>query len=91
MNKNIKLKINGQVQGVWFRESAKKKAEELGLTGLVRNESDGSVIVEAEGEEEDLKSLIEWCYRGSEFSHVKRVEIEEKEELKNYPEFKIAF
>ncbi|MCK5358047.1 MAG: acylphosphatase [Elusimicrobiales bacterium] len=87
MKKRIKIKIFGQVQGVCFRRSIKKTAKELCLTGLVRNESDSTVYVEVEGKEDDLKKLIKWCHVGPEFARVERVEIEEKEELKNFQDF----
>jgi acylphosphatase len=59
------LLITGKVQGVSFRDYAKKKARELGLAGFVRNEPDGSVRVEAEGEEKDVEEFIRWCREGS--------------------------
>ena len=91
MKKRIKIKIFGQVKGVCFRENTKRKAEELGLTGWVRNESDGCVYVEAEGEEKDLKELIEWCHVGPELAKVARVEEEYSDKLINYKDFCIKF
>ena len=91
MKKFVKIKVFGQVQGVCFRENTKRKAIELGLVGLVCNESDGTVYIEAEGEEKDLKELIKWCHQGPKFAQVERAEVEEHDELKNYSEFKIAF
>ena len=89
--KHVNLKIYGRVQGVCFRRSIKKKAKELGVTGLVRNESDGTVYVEAEGREEDLKKLIKWCHAGPELARVEKVEIETTNELKDYKDFCIKF
>ena len=64
MKKTITLKIYGKVQGVFYRKSAKQKAEELGLTGYVRNESDGSVFSAATGTEAQLQDFIRWCHQG---------------------------
>ncbi|HEX8039075.1 MAG TPA: acylphosphatase [Chryseosolibacter sp.] len=64
MIKNLNIKITGHVQGVYFRASAKEKAEELNLSGFVRNEPDGGVYVEAEGEEEMLDEFVRWCRTG---------------------------
>ncbi len=77
--KNYKFRVRGKVQGVWYRASTKRKAEELGLCGFVRNEPDGSVYVEAEGEESRLQALAEWCRRGPELARVEAVEVEEGE------------
>ncbi len=62
--KNIQIKITGHVQGVFFRASTKQKADALSLTGFVRNEPDGSVYVEAEGEEQTLDEFVQWCGEG---------------------------
>ncbi len=91
MSKAIKIRIFGRVQGVCFRENTKKKAEGLGLSGFVRNESDGSVYVEAEGEEVDLEKLTEWCHQGPKFAQVERVEEEYSDKLLNYKDFCIKF
>lgn len=55
------LFIEGKVQGVFFRASAKEQADKLGLNGWVRNLSDGSVEIQVEGEKETLKRFLEWC------------------------------
>lgn len=64
MKAHWKMKITGQVQGVFFRQFCQEKAEALGLTGWVRNEPDGTVYLEAEGEVEALEKLAELCRRG---------------------------
>ncbi|MEK7254097.1 MAG: acylphosphatase [Bacteroidota bacterium] len=76
MQKHVNLKITGKVQGVWFRGSTQQKARELGVKGTVRNLPDGSVFVEAEGEEEVLQQFIAWCHRGSDHARVEKVEVE---------------
>lgn len=55
----ISATVKGQVQGVGFRFSAKQAADEIGVGGIVRNESDGSVYVEANGSQEAIESFIE--------------------------------
>lgn len=77
MKKRVGLKIYGKVQGVFFRDSSQRKAKELNLSGWVRNEPDGTVQIVAEGEEKDLKELIEWCCAGgAEYARVDKVNIE---------------
>lgn len=65
------------MQGVWYRGATQKKAKELGIVGFVKNEMDGSVYAELEGEENKLRELIDWCKKGPELAIVKKVETEE--------------
>ncbi len=75
--KHYKLHIKGKVQGVWYRASARRKAEELGLRGYVRNEPDGTVYAEAEGEEASLQAFVRWCEEGPEQARVEQVDVKE--------------
>ena len=77
MKKHFAIKISGLVQGVFFRASTKDKALSLRLFGFVRNEPDGSVYVEAEGEEEDLKAFIKWCHHGPARAQVDKCDVRE--------------
>jgi len=76
MFKKIHLLISGNVQGVFYRVNTRKKAGELNLTGWVKNTPNNEVEILAEGEEENLKKLINWCYNGSENAIVKEVKVE---------------
>ncbi|MEO0332864.1 MAG: acylphosphatase [Bacteroidota bacterium] len=69
------IRVIGKVQGVFFRVSMQKKAQQLGVRGWVRNEADGSVLIHAEGSEESLQSLIAWCHRGSIHADVQQVDV----------------
>ncbi len=60
----VRIIVTGKVQGVFFRQSALSKALDLKLRGFVMNQPDGSVLIEAIGEEENIQSLFEWCHRG---------------------------
>jgi acylphosphatase len=71
--KRYRLRIEGKVQGVWFRKYTRDEALRLGLAGWVANEPDGSVYVEAEGPEETLNVFVAWCHGGSPLSRVERV------------------
>ncbi|PIS13595.1 MAG: acylphosphatase [Candidatus Tagabacteria bacterium CG09_land_8_20_14_0_10_41_14] len=74
MKKKLFLKVYGRVQGVFFRDSARRKAEELGLICSAENKPDKTVEIIAEGREEDLKQLIEWCRAGGpEYAEVRKV------------------
>jgi len=76
MNKRLHLYISGRVQGVFFRYSARQRAEELGLTGFARNLNDGRVEIIAEGEESGLQNLLSWANHGPPGAYVDRVENE---------------
>lgn len=77
MKKRLQVHIFGRVQGVWFRGSTQRKAQEIQLCGFVRNEPDGSVYLEIEGPEEVLADMIEWCWKGPELAKVTDVKIKE--------------
>lgn len=72
----VKLRIFGKVQGVFFRASTQAKAQELGLAGWVKNEPDGSVSAVAQGDTKAVQQLVEWCHHGPEHAAVAKVEIE---------------
>lgn len=65
--------VSGIVQGVFFRANTKEKANELKINGWVRNLPDGRVEILAEGDEEKIQKLIEWCWKGPEFAKVENV------------------
>jgi len=64
MEQTLSITISGKVQGVFFRQSAKEKALELGLTGQVKNLGDGNVHIIASGTREQLSAFTDWCKKG---------------------------
>lgn len=84
-----KIKIFGFVQGVFFRHSSKNKARELHLSGFAKNEADGSVYMEIEGEENKIKEFLEWCRKGPPFAKVNDIKYEVSHELRHYKDFEI--
>ena len=88
MKKHVNLKIFGRVQGVWYRASTERKAKELGICGIVQNESDGTVYAEIEGTEEQIKNMVDWCKKGPPLARVTKIE-KEVGGLVNYDSFKI--
>jgi len=71
----VHIIVHGNVQGVFFRSYAKKIAESLGLNGYAKNIPDGTVEVVAEGPEDKLKELIEFCKEGPEAAEVSKVDV----------------
>jgi acylphosphatase len=76
--KHVSIRVSGVVQGVFFRASAKEKAEQLGIQGKVRNEHDGSVAIIAEGDDAAIEEFIEWCREGPRLSRVDRCVVKEE-------------
>lgn len=60
----IKIKVEGEVQGVFFRQSTLERAKELGIKGTVKNCDDDSVEIIATGSKEQLDKLVAWCRQG---------------------------
>lgn len=77
MKKHLNIRVIGLVQGVWFRKNTKEKAIALGISGFVRNELDGSVYIEAEGESEVLEEFKNWCEHGPKLASVEKVLVNE--------------
>ena len=75
--KAVQARVTGTVQGVSFRWYAQEKARELGVTGWVRNETDGSVLLHAEGEDAAVDALVAWCHDGPGTARVSRVAVRE--------------
>lgn len=86
---HINIKVTGKVQGVFFRASTKAVADQMGIKGLVKNEKDGSVYIEAEGTESMLEVFLEWCNEGPDKSVVENVSVKDGE-VKNYRNFEIV-
>jgi acylphosphatase len=82
------LTIFGRVQGVGFRFSAVQKAEQYGVKGFVKNQVNGTVYIEAEGEPKDLNKFIEWCKEGPMSARVENVEKQEIP-LQNFRRFSV--
>ncbi|MFC1598312.1 acylphosphatase [Patescibacteria group bacterium] len=88
MKKHLNIRVKGKVQGVFYRYSTKGECDELGITGFVRNEPNGTVYLEVEGEEEALAQLVRWCNEGSQHAAVDDVEVREGD-LKGFDSFTV--
>ena len=76
--KSLKLIVSGRVQGVFFRDSTRRKALELGLTGYAKNLSNGDVEVVVEGNEDKINALIEFIKNNPGHSKVENIIISNK-------------
>jgi acylphosphatase len=88
MLKTISLLVTGKVHGVFFRQSTRKKATQLGITGTVRNNPDGTVSILATGEPGQLDQLTAWSRTGPPEARVTQVIIQD-EPLQSFNDFRI--
>lgn len=87
--KHLNIVVTGKVQGVFFRASTKAVADQMGIKGLVKNQKDGTVYIEAEGKPFLLDAFVDWCKEGPEKAVVEDVTIAEGE-LKPYQNFDVV-
>lgn len=87
--KHWDITVKGKVQGVYFRLTTKAVADQLGVKGFVTNQADGSVYIEAEGDDFALDSLLEYCGEGPDRAEVEDVLCEERTELKGFKNFEV--
>ena len=74
-----RIVARGRVQGVFFRDSTRRKAEALGVAGWARNREDGAVEVVAEGEPDAVEQLVDYVRRGPGRAEVSGVDVSEEE------------
>ena len=86
----MNIKIFGEVQGVGFRDVAYWKARKSEIAGFIMNEPDGSVYIEAEGDEDELENFVAWCRKGPCPARVERVETEWSEPGGKFTGFRIG-
>lgn len=89
--KRIHLFISGKVQGVYLRAFVKDKAQDLGLTGFVRNTEDKNVEVVVEGHELKLKKLVEDCKKGPSSAVVEQVKISIEPYTGEFKNFRVKY
>ncbi len=88
--KHYAIRVDGCVQGVFFRASTQKQAIQLGIRGYVRNQPDGSVYIEAEGRQRSLDTLVQWCHQGPPSARVLSVDVQEGK-MAAYKSFRVAY
>ncbi len=83
------LVVHGRVQGVFFRDSMRREAQRLAVSGWVRNRSDGTVEAVVQGEAAAVDAIVRWAHHGPEHARVERVDIAPGEG--NYTGFEILY
>jgi acylphosphatase len=71
--------VRGRVQGVFFRDTARQRAEAAGVAGWIRNAADGSVEAVFEGERDAVEEMVNFCRHGPRGAEVNSVEVHDEE------------
>ena len=86
-----RLIIEGRVQGVWFRESTRRQAVSLGVSGWVRNRPEGTVEALLEGPRDAVARLVDWCRKGPSAADVAKVHETEETWRGEFDSFDILY
>jgi acylphosphatase len=85
----VHIFITGKVQGVYFRQNAALKAQELNVSGWIRNLKDGRVEAVFEGEKANINKLLNWCKQGPKDAIVRNTEVINEPFKNEYSDFQI--
>jgi acylphosphatase len=77
----VQLLITGKVQGVFFRETARKVAEKLNIKGWIKNTPDEKVEAMITGDEKEVNDFIKWCKTGPDRAEVEEVMVSSQPEI----------
>jgi acylphosphatase len=84
------VRVRGRVQGVFFRAETRERARSLGLAGWVRNCEDGTVEAVFEGDDERVRSMVDWCSRGPAGAQVEDVAVKWEAEPRGEQGFRVV-
>ncbi len=87
----LKAKVSGKVQGVWFRKYALDSARDIGIVGMVKNLGDGTVLVNASGDDENLRKFKELLKNGSPKSRIDKIDYSWEDSSVEYSTFEIEY
>ena len=91
IQKRIHIFVTGRVQGVFFRQSTRVMALKNNVNGWVRNLDDGRVEIVAEGEKQNIESLINWCKTGPANSRIDEFELSEENYIDEFENFEVRY
>jgi len=83
--------ILGRVQGVFFREKTKKRAEKLEVLGFVKNLRDGRVEAVFEGEKKNVEEMVDWSRKGPIWAKVEALDVIWEDYQGEFKEFEIRY
>ncbi len=85
--KRVRILVEGRLQGINFRYHTQQEAQKLGLTGFVRNLSDGRIEIDAQGDDQNIEKLLTWCQEGPQSDHLKSILFRYDEPAEHISEF----
>ena len=91
MKKRYNIIISGRVQGVFFRTETRDHARKFNLKGWVKNNSNNTVEIIAEGEELNLMQFLKWCHQGPESARVENIRIKKQDYENEFEVFSIKY
>lgn len=89
--KRAHITVYGYVHGVSFRAYVQKEALRLDLNGWARNTPEGNVEIVAEGDEQSLKELVQWCHKGPQRARVEKVDVAYSHPSHEFSAFEIIY
>lgn len=89
MSARARVLFFGKVQGVFFRDNTRRKAQEMGITGWVRNLRDGSVEAVMEASFEEVEELIDWCKSSQPYARVTETKVSWEDYTGEFSDFAI--
>ncbi len=87
----VHIFVSGRVQGVFFRDSMRRRAKNLEIKGWVRNLPEGRVEAVFEGEKEKVEQIINWAKKGPILAKVENLRVELEEHKGEFDDFKIRY
>ncbi|MGF1570352.1 MAG: acylphosphatase [Nodosilinea sp.] len=85
----IRIVVHGRVQGVGFRYHTRQTAQQLGVTGFVRNLVDGTVEIVADGADDQLKALVAWTHQGPPAARVSAADVSKPTHRQRFDSFTV--
>lgn len=87
--KRVHIVVSGQVQGVFFRATAKKMADSWGISGWAKNVASGQVEIYAIGALNPISKMVQWCHEGPPKAEVNEVDVHWDQNLGDFSTFEI--
>lgn len=85
----VRILIEGRLQSMNFRFNAQREADELGLVGFVRNLTDGRIEIEAQGDEDKVEKMLNWCQEEPHSSQIRSILFRYDEPVNRYSDFSV--
>jgi acylphosphatase len=83
--------VSGKVQGVFFRESTKHRAEKLGVSGWVKNLKDGRVEAVFDGEKGNVEKMVNWARKGPIWAKIEALDVVWEDYRAEFKGFEIRY